>query len=222
MPYVAVQKWGRNVWHFSDQRALAEEYLGRSAAVAVLVVVLGDVLVEVVELRVLAGDDERVGEDAGACLVREVLADDRLVDDDAVRDVEERAAREERGVKGGESIAVCVHKGEQARFDQVAVLLRRDSQRLEDDALRQSLGEDQLLTIEVLEPRELVRVEPADVGAAPLLVGLAGRGQLLEGRERALAPLAQPARFALELVQGLAAYRHLSRPSPPSRAGSGG
>ena len=72
-----------------------------------------------------------------------------------------------------------MHKGEQPRFDQLRVLLGRLAQGLEDDAARKGGGQDELLAVEVLQLRELVGVEAADVGAAPLLVGLARRGQLL-------------------------------------------
>src|SRR5438309_10666626 len=88
MPHVATPLLNCDV---ADLRALAEKDLGRSAAVAGLVVVLGDVLVEVVKLRVLAGDDQRVGADARASFVREVLADDGLVDHASIRAVETRS-----------------------------------------------------------------------------------------------------------------------------------
>src|SRR5437764_2124437 len=144
-----------------------------------------------------------------------MLADDRPVDLDAVGDVQECAAGEERGVERGEAVAVCVHKGEQPRLNEVGVLFRRLPQRLQDDAVRQRLGQQELLTVEMLELRVAVRVEAADVGASPLLVCLAWRSQLLEARECRLAPLAQPARFALELVQGFRSQCH-SYPTEPS------
>src|SRR5205814_614823 len=212
MPHVAAPLLDRDV---ADLSALADEDLGRACAIAGLVVLLGDVLVEVVELRASAGDDQRVGQNAGVSLVREVLADDRLVEDHAVGDVEERAAREEGGVEGGEAVAVGVHKGEEPRLDELGMVLRRLAKRLEDDALRQRLGEDQLLAVEVLERRELVGVESADVGAPPLLVGLARHGQALVRVQRLPPDVAQPARFALELVQGLRVDRHVY-PTEPS------
>jgi hypothetical protein len=95
MPNVAAPLLDRDI---ADLRALAHEDLGRTGAVSGLVVLVGDVLVEVIEFRVSAGDDQCVRHDARVRVVREVLADDRLVHDHAVGDVQERAAREEGGV----------------------------------------------------------------------------------------------------------------------------
>src|SRR5438093_618331 len=144
-----------------------------------------------------------------------MLADDRLVHDDAVGYVEERAAREECGVEGGEAVAVGVHKGEEMRLDELGMVLGRLAKGHENDALRQRLGEYQLLAVEVLQRRELVGVEAADVGAPPLLVGLARHGQPLVRLQRLPPDVAQPARFALELVQGLRVDRH-RQPTEPS------
>jgi len=78
-----------------------------------------------------------VGEDARASFVREVLADDGLVDDDSIRDVEKRSTGEEGRMERGETVAVGVHKGEQPRLDQVGVFLRGLAEWLEDHALGQ-------------------------------------------------------------------------------------
>src|SRR5438105_2065110 len=106
-------------------------------------------------------------EDAGTGLVREMLADHRLLDDDAVGDVEKGSAGEERGMKRREAVAVGVHKGEEARLDQLGMVLGRLSQRLEDHSLWQGRRQEELVTIEVLEPGILRGVEASDVGAPP-------------------------------------------------------
>src|SRR5262249_35787647 len=102
---------------------------------------------------------------------------------------------------------------EQPRLDQVRVLLGCLAQRHQDGALGQRLGKDELLAVEVLELRELARVETADVGPPPLFVRLARGGKAFVGVQRLAADVAQPARFALELLQGLARDRHLSSPA---------
>src|SRR5260370_9979818 len=79
----------------ADLRALAEEYLGRTAAVTGLRVVLGDVFVEIVETRVAPGDDQGVGQYRRTALAREVLTDDRCVARDAVWNRQEDPPREE-------------------------------------------------------------------------------------------------------------------------------
>src|SRR5207248_3878364 len=159
--------------------------------------------------------DERMREDAGAALVREMLPDHRLVDDDAVGDVEKGSAGEERGMKRREAVAVGVHKGEEPRLDKLGMLLGRPSQRLEDHALGQRRRQDELVAVQVLEPGILRGVEASDVGAPPLLVRFARRGELLEGGEGRFAALAQPGRFALELVQGFGGEGH-GYPTEPS------
>src|SRR2546426_4312482 len=161
----------------ADLRALAEKDLGRSAAVAGLVVVLGDVLVEVVKFRVLAGDDQRVGEDARASFVREVLADDGLVDDDSIRDVEKRSTGEEGRMECGETVAVGVHKGEQPRLDQVGVFLRGLAEWLEGHALGQRRRPEEPFAVAGLGLGELALVETAGVGPPALLPGRSGRPQ---------------------------------------------
>ena len=86
--------------HIADVRALADEDLRRTAPVTRALLLLADVLVEVVEARAAAGDDHGMGQHSGAALMRQVLAQDRLLDHDAVRHIEEVAAGEERGVQG--------------------------------------------------------------------------------------------------------------------------
>src|SRR5438477_12849464 len=99
-----------------------------------LALVVGDVLVQVVAARAAAGDDQSVRQNACAVVMREVLAQDGLVDLDSVRYIKEGSAREERRVEGGEAIAVAVHKGEQSGFDPLRELYRRLAERLEDCA----------------------------------------------------------------------------------------
>ncbi len=64
--------------------------------------------------------------------------------------------------------------------------------------MRQRGEATELETVPVLEPGELGDVQSADVGAAPLLVGLARRRQALEGSQRAAPALVQPVGLALE------------------------
>src|SRR5437899_946575 len=61
VPDIAAPLLDRDV---ADLRSLAEEDLGRTAAVAGLGVIFRDVFVEVVEAGVLAGDDQGVGKNA--------------------------------------------------------------------------------------------------------------------------------------------------------------
>ena len=116
-----------------------------------LALVVGDVLVQVVEPRAAAGDDQSVRQNACAVVVREVLAHDGLVDLDSVRYIKEGSAREERRMKGGEAIAVAVHKGEQSGLDQLRVLHRRHAKRLEDHAGGQACRALELEAVEVLQ-----------------------------------------------------------------------
>jgi nitrite reductase/ring-hydroxylating ferredoxin subunit len=200
---------GAELPHVHYLRTLADKDLRRPGAVPGLVFLLGDVLVEVVKPRAFAGDDQGVGHHARAGLVGEVLADDRLVDHDAIGDIQEGPAGEESCVEGSETVAVCVHKGEEPRLHQLWVLLGGFAERLQDDAFWESLRQDQLLSVEVLEPGELVGVEPADVGPPPLLVGAGRSRKPLVRLQRLAADVSQPARLALELVQGLRIDRHL-------------
>src|SRR5260370_7195170 len=107
----------------ADLRALAEEYLGRTAAVTGLRVVLGDVFVEIVETRVAPGDDQGVGQYRRTALAREVLTDDRFVDGDAVGNIEEDPSREESRVSCGETLATGLHDRKQPSFAQIRILL---------------------------------------------------------------------------------------------------
>src|SRR5438552_5742695 len=212
MPDVATPFLDRDV---ADLRALAEEDLGRAAAVAGLGVIFRDVFVEIVEARVLAGNDQGVGKDAVPAFVREVLPEHRLVELHPVGHVQKRAAGEERGMERRETIAVSVHKGEQPRFDQLRMVFRRLAEWLENHTGRQARRALQLQAIEVLERRELARVETADVRAAPFLIGLAWRWQPLVRVERSAPPLLQPVGLPLEHPQRFRVESH-GYPTEPS------
>src|SRR5437660_1179885 len=212
MPHVATPLLDRDV---ADLRSLAEEDLGRAAAVAGLGVIVRDVFVEIVEPRVLAGNDQGVRKNAVSAFVREVLPEHRLVELNPVRHVQKRAAGEERGMERSETVAIGVHKGEQPRFDQLRMVLRRLAERLENHTVRQARRALQLQAIEVLERRELARVEPADVGAPPFLIGLAWHRQAFEGLEGILPPVAQPDGVPPECFQGLRCESH-RQPTEPS------
>ena len=147
--------------------------------------------------------------------MRKVLAHDRGVDHHAVRHIKKGPAGEERRVQRGESIAVGADQREQARLDQLGVILRGLAQGFEDHTLRQRRRKDKLLAVQVLELRELARVEPADVGAPPLLIGLARDGQAFEAVQRALPALAQPVGLPLEHPQGFGGESH-RYPTEPS------
>jgi len=70
-----------------------------------------------------------VGQHRGAAVVREVLAEDRLLDHDTVGHVQEVATGKERGVQRREAVVVRVSGREEQRRDQLLVALRGDRQR---------------------------------------------------------------------------------------------
>ena len=143
-------------------------------------------------------------------------------------------------MKGGEPVALRAHLGEKQRLEQFGMGLGRDADGLEDDARAGQLGVEahrldlraphgdgpghaleglsRTGAVSVLELRELRHVEPADVGAAPLLVDAAGHGQALEYVERIAPALEQPVGFAVErgdLLHALKGESH-GQPTEPS------
>src|SRR5438309_1999625 len=118
-------------------------------------------------------------------------------------------------MEGGEAVAVGVHKGEQPWFDQLGVVHGGLAEWLEDHSRRQPRGPLQLQPVEMLELGEIARVEAADIGPPPFLVGLARRRQPLVGRKRRLPAVAQPVGLAPELFQGFRVENH-RYPTEPS------
>ena len=121
--------------HVADFGTLADEDFGRAAGEGGLLEGGGEELVEVVEAGVPTGQDQGVGEDRGAASAGPELAQDRPLDLDVVGNVEERTAAEQRGMRGGELVAVGADLAEEMAANQVGVLAGGLAQRHEDDAL---------------------------------------------------------------------------------------
>jgi len=88
--------------------------------------------------------------------------------------------------------------GQKERLDELRMLLGGHAERFEDHAARQRRQRAEIEAVAVLELRELGGVQPADVGAPPLLVRPAWHGEPLERRERAAPAVAKPVGLTLE------------------------
>ena len=225
--------------HVADVGAAAGEHLDRAAGQRGRLQGRREELVDVVELRAIAGHDQGVRQHRRPAAGRPELADERLLHAHAIGDVEEGAAAEERAMQRRQLVAFRIDAFEQVLLHQLRVLASGLRERHEEHALGGELGPDIDLAglgaalaqhrgrvfdgvcggaavgwLPRLEDRE---VEALQVGAPPLLLGAGGHRQPLVGGPRRAPADADPFRLAVErgkLLHGLEAKAHY--PTDPS------